>query len=381
MKSRKYLALLAGLLIISSCITQFVPETEENDTMLVVEGLISNQPGVYTVKLSKSLPLSAETSTEMLSGSTVVISDDLGNWINLHETQPGVYVTDGNFRGYVGRKYKLHINSNNPDMNYKSYESLLMEMKPVPEIDTLYYEKIDTEITPDGRVREQECQIYLNTSDPDGLCKHYRWNFSETWMFRLPYDVPNRMCWITNNSTSISVKNTSILSEDVIKKMPIHYISAKTDRLAQRYSILVNQYSLSEEELNYWEKLQNVTQNVGSLYDITPVSIPGNVYCVEDPKEQVLGYFSVSAVASKRIYIEESFKSRLNLYKGCPSDTVFGGGPDPDGLGITKWLIIDNSFDFANPYKVYTVIRGCADCSVRGTTEKPSFWLWRDEEK
>ncbi len=379
MKSKKYLALLTGFLIISSCITPFVPETEENDTMLVVEGMISNQSGVHTVKLSKSLPLSSESITEVLSGCTVTISDDYGNWTNLHETQPGIYVTNDDFKGYIGRKYKLHINSNNPDMNYKSYESLFMEMKPVPEIDSMYYEKIDTEITLDGRVKEQECQIYLNTSDPDGLCKHYRWDFTETWMFKLPYNVPNQICWISSNSTSIYIKSTSVLSEDVIDKMPIHYVSAKTDRLSERYSLLVNQYSLSEDEFNYWEKLQNVTQNVGSLYDITPVSIPGNVYCIEDPKEQVLGYFSVSAVTSKRIYIEDSFKGLVRLYDECPNDTI--RGPLPDNLGISTWIIIDNSWNFSDPYIVLTKIKGCADCTVRGTTKKPLFWKWIGEEK
>jgi hypothetical protein len=378
MKSKNYLVLLTGFLIISSCITQFVPETEEEDTMLVVEGILTDQPGGCTVKLSKSLPLSAETSTEVLSGCTVVVSDDLGNWVNLYETKPGTYVSGGLFRGYVGRKYKLHVNTNNPDMAYKSYESLSMEMKPVPVIDSLYYNKIDTEVAPDGRIKEQECQIFLNTADPDGICKHYRWDYSETWMFRLPYDVPNRTCWITNNSNSIFIKNTSVLAEDIIDKFPIQYVSAQTDRLSQRYSLLVNQYSLNEDEFNYWEKLQNVTENVGSLYDITPVSISGNIYCVEEPKEQVLGYFSVSSVTSKRIFIEDSFKGLVRLYDECPTDTVYGGQPAPEGLGISYWLIIDNSFDINNPYKVYTMTKGCADCTIRGTNVEPSFW--REEE-
>jgi len=151
MKSNKYIALITGFLIISSCITQFVPETDENDTMLVVEGMITDQPGVYTVKLSKSLPLSSDGNTVVLTGCIVNISDDNGNWTSLFETQPGTYVTDGVFRGYVGRKYKLHINTNNPDLSYKNYESLLMEMKPVPLIDSLFYEKITTDVTLDGR--------------------------------------------------------------------------------------------------------------------------------------------------------------------------------------------------------------------------------------
>lgn len=374
MKLTRTVFLFSALLVISSCITQFVPETEESDIMLVVEGMITDQEGEHIVKLSKSLPLSSDHATEVLTGSTVTISDDLGNWVLLDEKSPGTYVTPETFKGIAGRKYKLHINSNSTEMSYFSYESVFMELKPVPPIDSLYYKKIQTEFSPYGPVLEEESQIYLNTSDPEGLCNYFRWEYSETWMFMLPYDVPNRTCWITNNSSSIYIKNTSVLSQDVVDKYPVIYITAKTDRLSLRYSINVNQYSMNEDEYNYWEKLRNVTENVGSLYDITPVSIPGNIYCIESPKQQVLGYFSVSSKSSKRLYINETFKSRLNLYKNCPTDTVFGHGPDPEGYGVTKWLIIDNSRDIANPYKVYTVFSGCADCTIRGTNIKPSFW-------
>jgi hypothetical protein len=47
--------------------------------------------------------------------------------------------------------------------------------------------------------------------------------FSETWMLRLLFDVPNQTCWITNNSR----KYTSIilsLGEDLIKRV-VRYIS------------------------------------------------------------------------------------------------------------------------------------------------------------
>jgi hypothetical protein len=45
------------LFILSSCITQFVPKTNEDKELIVVEGLITDQPGINTIKLSKSLPL------------------------------------------------------------------------------------------------------------------------------------------------------------------------------------------------------------------------------------------------------------------------------------------------------------------------------------
>ena len=131
---------------------------------------------------------------------------------------------------------------------------------------------------------EEGSQVYLNTEDPLGKCKFYRWDYTETWKFRLPYSVPNNTCWITNNSDDINIKSTSVLTEDRISRFPVKFISNETDRLNVRYTILVNQYSLNEDEYIYWEKLQNISEEVGGLYDITPSSIPGNIFCIEDPR-------------------------------------------------------------------------------------------------
>jgi len=100
----------------------------------------------------------------------------------------------------------------------------------------------------------------------------------------------------------------------------------------------VNQYSLNEDEYIYWEKLQNISEEVGSLYDITPSSISGNIFCIEDPAEQVLGYFSVSAKTSKRIYIDGYFRGLVNYYTTCPYDTIYGTGTIPN-LNSSVWVI------------------------------------------
>ena len=133
----------------------------------------------------------------------------------------------------------------------------------------------------------------------------------------LPYSVPplrNKVCWISSNSNVINIKSTSVLEEDRISGYPLNFISNLTDRLRVKYSILVNQYSLNEDEYLYWEKFQNITEQVGGLYDIIPSSVPSNVYCLDDPNEKVLGYFSVSANSSKRIFIKDNFSGLFTPY-------------------------------------------------------------------
>jgi hypothetical protein len=364
---------LTILLFLSSCITQFIPKIDEEKELLVVQGVITDQPEVDTIKLSKSLPLGQVSAARPLGGCTVSISDNSGNLVSLTEGSSGTYLTPPSFSGVVGRLYTLHIKTNSASGNL-SYESYPAEMVAVPPIDSLYYEKINIE-KPSGYFKGVDaCQIRLDTHDPTNKCKFYRWDYSETWKFRLLFDVPNQTCWITDKSQSIIIKSTATFDQATIKSFPINYISNFTDRLKTKYSILVNQYSLNEDEYIYLEKIQNVAVQVGGLYDIIPASVPNNMFCIEDPSEKVLGYFSVSAKASKRIYIEDNFAGIIDRYKGCITDTVYT--PNFPGVNTTGWILFAHILSIPNvSFWEITHDKGCYDCTLRGTTTKPDFWI------
>jgi hypothetical protein len=352
--------------LLNSCIVQFIPSVSEDKELLVVQGVITDQPEQDTIKLSKSQPLGLVSDAIPITGCNVTLSDNQGMNISLNEMKPGSYVAPQDFHGEIGRLYTLHIKYKGLD-----YESTPMEMMPVPSIDSLFWKKITLEPSVGFFKGVDACQIYLNSYDPQNLCKYYRWDFMETWILRLLFPVVNQTCWISERSHDVNIKNTSTLTESRIDHYPIKYITNVTDRLKTEYSILVNQYSMSEEEYVYWEKIQNVNVNVGGLYDIIPASIPSNMKCIEDPSEQVLGYFSVSAKSSKRIFIKDNFAGIINHYADCVLDTT--AYVDPPGLGVFVWILEDEPH-FIPPFKVLTDKKGCADCTVRGSNIKPDFW-------
>lgn len=359
------------LLIINGCITKFIPEETADKNLIVVEGVITDQPGPHTIKISTSMPLGIRSSASPVTGCNVYITDDTGNSIPLSETSDGMYSTSPEIRGVVGRSYVLHINSG-PGHQNLSYISSPALLKPVPPIDSVYYEKVIVSKDGLGFITGEGCQIYLDSHDPANSCRFYRFEYVETWEFRLPYQVINNRCWVSNNSADINIKNTTSLSDDKITRFPVNYITNESDRLNMRYSILVNQYSLSEGEYEYWDKLRNTVEEVGSLYDIIPASIPSNIKCIEKPEENVLGYFSVSSVKSKRMFIHDQFRGMVNLYIGCENKVVGYNDPIPN-LNSVVWLIIDHP-EPPPGYKVLTYYKGCADCTARGTTTRPDFW-------
>jgi len=365
--------LFFSALSLSSCISQFIPQTKEDKEFLVIEGLITDKTDANTIKLSISTLLGTTNRAVPVTGCTVSVADNLGSNVSFTEVSPGSYKPSSSFQGVIGRSYVLHI-TRYSESNALNYESVPMELKPVPLIDSVFYEKVTIDPGSNVSLAKDGCQIYLNTHDASNKCKFYRWEYDETWKFEIPYSVPNKICWVTDKSKTINIKSTTSLTEDKILRYPINYISNQTDRLSRTYSILVTQYSLNEDEYLYWEKLENIAEQVGGLYDMIPASVPSNIYCTSDPAEKVLGFFSVSATSSKRIFLKGNFRGQFNPYTAdqCVADTIFAGDPLPANLGTSVWIIVSN---FMPPYVVTTYSKGCYDCTVRGTNIPHDYWI------
>jgi hypothetical protein len=364
--------LLLFLLTIVSCVTLFVPENNDNRDFLVVEGLITDQNKTNTIFLSRSAPLNSEFKKTPVSMGLITISDDLGNNFNLLEKKPGMYVTDSlNFRGMAGRKYILRILAEG-----FSYISDSMLMKRVPPIDTIHAEKILNESSLAGQVAPGY-QVDVSTFDPTGQCGYYRWSFAETWEYKLPYDhssIVNRVCWKSDISRTIFIKSTKSFAEDRVHKFPLNFISTETDRLAIKYSLLLKQYSLNEDEYYYWEKIKKINQETGGLYDVVPIAVKSNIKCVDDPTREVIGYFSVSAVSEKRLFVYQSTEEFPDFFKNCPYDTIPGWIADPR-IGVSLFVIMRTEMpDDYRPYYVVTNKKSCHDCSLSGSKIQPDYW-------
>lgn len=382
----KYPAVLVIIIISGTCSEPYTPELTKYEDILVIDGMITNGPGPYTVRLSRSFAYSdSESSPEQYAN--VLIKDDQDNVESLEEISPGVYSTiDQDFMGVIGRHYQLYIIT----ADQQIWESEYVELKKVPEIENLYAEYIEkigkTEI-------EEGFQIYVDTYDPDDQTRYYRYDYEETWEYNVPYPsyylVENKLlvfrtenvgrCWRTSPGEDIVVTTSENMQSDIIRRFPVHFVSTNSSRLSIRYSILVRQYSLSREAYIYWEQLKATNQELGTMFDKQPSRIRGNIYNINDPEIPVLGFFEATSVATERLFLLRSDLPSNAILKtefaDCRSEYLI----IPKNLYVQydEWgycMVYDASNEeILFGLGVVSMFR-CCDCTLTGSNIMPSFW-------
>ncbi len=367
---RVQILIVVILLISNACVTQFMPDIDEYKNLLVVEGLITNEYKEHYVKLYRSNPVGSLEDPLTVPFANVVVVDNFGNETSFTERTQGYYATDS-MSFEVGRLYTLKIVTSD-DM----YASDAMELRDVPPIDRLYAE-LQLQPIIGTNYEKIGYQIYVDTHDPSNETRFYRWEAHETWEVKLPrkFDWPaivNKHCWTSQVSDRIYIENTSSLAEDQVSRYALNFVGTETPRLDVKYSVLLKQYALNKEEYLYWKNLRDQNEQVGGLYDPIPMPLPGNMESELNPARDVLGFFSVSGVSEKRIFINNDTLEKPNYYLYCYADTVQPGEVFPPGMDETYFILYKT--DPPEVQYFLTRAKSCIDCAVFGTVVKPPYW-------
>lgn len=402
----KILFFLFWILTLTTCIDPYYPELGKYKSLLVIEGMVTDGNAPARVRLTRTFQ-SADSIPQKISDAQVYITDEDDNKTDLYYTGEGNYKTgeSSGYKGQTGKIYTLHVKTSDG----KEYLSEPCVMLPVPEIDSVYFARVE-KVDKNNNSINTGIMIYLDTDETTEDECYLRWEFQETWKFKLPspkrYDYISdteiiqlnsirEYCWKTNLSGEILTRPV-LPGQGSVKNMPLNFVSPdKSDRLTVQYSILVRQYSISTEEYNYWENLKQVNETTGDIFDTQPYSVTSNINGMTDPAEKVLGYFMVSSVKEKRIFIttNELVGLELPVYKyPCTEhivdpDTYFipgSFGQPPTWDEINEMFMSVGGFIFVQPiyvdqtdelYKLVFATVECSDCSETGTIKRPDFWI------
>lgn len=354
------------------------PAIRANNQYLVVDGFINtgtNAVTVLNINRTRNLGDSTVTGIPELNAQVSILSSSGASWPLADTGHTGNYISQPLNLDQT-RRYRIAITTS----DNRKYSSDPVPVKPTPPIDSVFW------------LQPGDFTAYVRTHDPTNNTRYYRYDYLETWEhdaeLTTPWTVVNGMieaadsanqksqCWTTDASTTVLLATSSALSQDVINSYPLITIPKGDPKINIGYSILVRQYALTADAYNYWLLIQKTTDNVGTLFDLQPSQLIGNIHCLTNPSEPVIGYAGASSMQQQRIYVTETFLTNWGhnspVY-GCDTLTVLSNPTNPLIYNYPDTFFAPWYFDINENLVLGS--RFCLDCTLfGGINQRPSFW-------
>jgi len=349
----------------------------KGDNYLVVDGFIDTSPGGITnILLSRTKSLTDTVVNIPERGAKVSIQNAAGTSYTLLEA--------GNNGSYLSAPLQLNNTSQYKIIittaSGKRYTSDLVSTRKTPAIDSVNWVQDSLGV-----------HVFVNTHDPLNNTRYYRWQYVQTWEYHSQLETPwglngntiyvrdpndlVHVCYTTTLSTKILLGTSAALSQDVISLAKLFSVSQNDSTLAQRMSIQVKQYALTQQAYAYWQIIQKNSEALGTLFDLQPSQLEGNIHCLDNNTEPVVGFVTAGTVEEKRIFISVFDLKDWRAPAGSYNCSVKETSTDP--IDFSRWSYPDSTYlpwYFSGP--VLRVAKNvCIDCRLSGgTTVKPSFW-------
>ena len=348
------------------------PEIKNVKNYLVVDGTLDiGQDSTYiTLSHTRNLQDTIPNVPEL--NAQVTVLGELGEQYPLKAISNGVYAI-GSIGLNINERCQLSINT----ADGKRYLAGSIIVLNSPPIDSVSWKQDTTSAD-----SKKGVNIYVTTHDPSNNTSYYRWEYNETYEYHARYDafyfcindaivprLPSEhtfACWKQRASTELLLASSAGLRSDLIFEQPLIFIARATQPLSVKYSLEVKQTALPKEAYDYLQNLRKNTELTGSIFDPQPSQTAGNIRCLDDPSEPVLGYIYASTVQRQRIFISNDTLAHWGYeIKGC--------------YKITSGLYLNVGCPYIPLYETASGLAWafpqCADCTLDGgTTTKPDFW-------
>jgi hypothetical protein len=276
---RHYIAIPLFAIALFSCEETTQLDLRQTPSKIVIEGLVTNQPGYQTVKITRSTDFYGSGKTPRVQDASVRVTDDAGLEFNFihnprnHPDSAGIYIPEAAFTGEPGKVYTLHITVDGE--SYEASDKLLS----VASIDSLKFQINENEKDdPKEEGKIYELLVYAREPQDEEnfyLFKYYR---NDTLIFHNPSDV------YYSDDELLAEKIDGVSS-------PVYY--APNDKARLEF------YSLTRNGYVYYNDLSTILNNDGGgMFGPIPSSPRTNL------SNGALGFFQVSAVQVKETYIE-----------------------------------------------------------------------------
>jgi hypothetical protein len=261
---KNIISILIIALIFTSCEKTVDLKYKSNQSKIIIEGNITNEPAPYFVKITKSVSLSATGNYPTIDNAVVTINDNTGNNETLTPQGNGMYRTN-TITGVIGRTYTLTVNAEN-----QTYTAQSTMQQQVP------FDSIKAEQTTFGG--DVEYNIIPIYTDPIAKGNNYRFELT----------VNNKLInqhFVQNDDVTNGVTNTVRLE-----------IDDNTLKIKSGDSIAIKMQCIDKNVSLYYTTLALMGDS-GPSGGTTPNNPPSNI------SNGALGVFSAYTVRKKTIVL------------------------------------------------------------------------------
>ncbi|MBC3788912.1 DUF4249 domain-containing protein [Spirosoma utsteinense] len=388
--------LICSTISLSACVDPFDQTLRGTVDIVVVDGTITNlaEPQLIRLNRSRADPVTGRFGTIPITKANVEVVIDSTQIIAAPETIDGTYRLPGNFRGQVGHAYQLRFTLSDGS-RYESTQQIMPALVAIGRV----YQRFNPASLPaqrsDGRpsLIRGASDVYVDWQDPATERNYYRWEWTlwekQDWcrscgfsyyliwnpgntnqLYEDCYTPPNTggstlgasqayfvndypcrtRCWEILYSYELNLFNDELSNGGRLTGRRVAQIPYYQDTGCL---VEVRQSSLTQKAHAYFELLQQQTQNTGGLADSPPAIPIGNVRNVADGRETTVGFFTASAVAAERYWLDRRdatgqppglFRGMTGLYPSAenllvdPNDDRGKPSP-PASIGVRNFQV------------------------------------------
>ena len=265
MMLKKYFsAILMGVFLLG-CEKEITLPLDENQSMLVIDAVVTDEVGPYYVKLTKSVAISAVSKFPEVSNALVIMKDNFGLSDTLKYTSKGLYLTN-KIKGAYGNTYFLEVT-----LDGKKYTAQSTMPNKVP-LDSLTINNLTI-------FSESQYSVIPMYTDPMTLGNNYRF-------IQVINDTLDKTYYVFNDNLINGNENQRPLNSN-------------DDSLQVKLNDLVSveMQCISNPTYLYYNSLRQIS-GAGPGGGTTPANPPSNIV------GGALGLFSAHTVQRKQIQIK-----------------------------------------------------------------------------
>ncbi|MFM9839358.1 MAG: DUF4249 family protein [Cyclobacteriaceae bacterium] len=325
----------------SACVQRVDFNAPAAQLLTVVEGVISDSPGPYTIKVSKGLSLDESSLVGTpVRDMKIKLYDDLGNTEDFTEDSPGIYKTKGIIHGKIGHTYRVVLETREGEI----FESEPERINPVGEVVNIRYEfEARTIVKKFGEVNADVFNVYVDANGGSGNENYVRWRLTGTFKvvtypelnetFTPPYtpykdpwpcsgyillpeagtggklekigDCTCCICWINQYESIPQLSDAQLVSENQFKNVKVGEVAINNLTFFEKYLAEVEQMSLSRKSFEFFKLVRSQKEGASSLFQPPAGVLKGNIKSANS-NEPVVGFFWATSIKKKSIFIYSS---------------------------------------------------------------------------